>query len=757
MKALMAVSALGISLLATTTLQAGDVMVVYDASGSMWGQIDGVPKIEIAREAMSDLLATWPASTNLGLVAYGHREKGLCSDIETAMPVGPVDRDAFQQVVNGIMPLGRTPLSAAVQHAAEELSWRDAPATVVLISDGVENCDADPCALSEQLARQGVAFTTHVIGFDLATDEHQHLACIAKNTGGMFLPAQDAAQLAAAVKQVGETIAKPAPEPEPLPEAEAELPAMSISAPETAMAGSSFGVTWSDPVHPRDWVTIVPVGADEGTYTAFHRVGSDGGRDIVAPAEPGLYEVRYVLNDGDVTLARAPIEVMAAEASISAPETAMAGSSFGVTWSDPVHPRDWVTIVPVGADEGTYTVFHRVGSDDGRDLVAPADPGLYEVRYVLNEGGVTLARAPIEVMAAEASISAPETAMAGSSFGVTWSDPVHPRDWVTIVPVGADEGTYTVFHRVGSDDGRDIVAPADPGLYEVRYVLNEGGVTLARAPIEVMAAEASISAPETAMAGSSFGVTWSDPVHPRDWVTIVPVGADEGTYTAFHRVGSDDGRDIVAPADPGLYEVRYVLNEGGVTLARAPIEITGAEASITGPERVRAGNTLRFSWSDPVHPRDWVTIVPVGADEGAYTIFHRVGADTQRDITAPDEPGLYELRYVLDEGGVTLGRHAVEVVEATASLDEGAGLSAPRAAAPGETVTVTWTGGSDGADQRIALAREDQALFAWISAQPIDPEGALTFVMPEQPGRYEFRYLDISGQAVLGRAIIDVE
>ena len=663
MKALMAVSALGISLLATTTLQAGDVMVVYDASGSMWGQIDGVPKIEIAREAMSDLLATWPASTNLGLVAYGHREKGLCSDIETAMPVGPVDRDAFQQVVNGIMPLGRTPLSAAVQHAAEELSWRDAPATVVLISDGVENCDADPCALSEQLARQGVAFTTHVIGFDLATDEHQHLACIAKNTGGMFLPAQDAAQLAAAVKQVGETIAKPAPEPE------AELPAMSISAPETAMAGSSFAVSWSDPVHPRDWVTIVPVGADEGTYTAFHRVGSDGGRDLVAPAEQGLYEVRYVLNDGDVTLARAPIEVMGAEASISAPETAMAGSSFGVTWSDPVHPRDWVTIVPVGADEGTYTVFHRVGSDDGRD----------------------------------------------------------------------------------------IVAPADPGLYEVRYVLNEGGVTLARAPIEVMGAEASISAPETAMAGSSFGVTWSDPVHPRDWVTIVPVGADEGTYTAFHRVGSDDGRDLVAPAEPGLYEVRYVLNEGGVTLARAPIEITGAEASITGPERVRAGNTLRFSWSVPVHPRDWVTIVPVGADEGAYTIFHRVGADTQRDIAAPDEPGLYELRYVLNEGGVTLGRHVVEVVEATASLDEGAGLSAPRAAAPGETVTVTWTGGSDGADQRIALAREDQALFAWISAQPIDPEGALTFVMPEQPGRYEFRYLDISGQAVLGRAIIDVE
>ena len=499
MKTLSLIPALGLSLFAATALHAEDVMVVYDASGSMWGQIDGTSKIEIARDVMGDLLDSWPDNTNLGLVAYGHRQGGDCADFETVVPIGPVDRSDFRQVVDGINPLGRTPLSAAVQHAAEELSWRDAPATVILISDGIENCQADPCALSAQLAEQGVAFTTHVIGFDLATDEHPHLACIAQNTGGMFLPAQDAAELAAAVQQVGAAIAETAsqpepvtdPEPEPEPEPEAELPT------------------------------------------------------------------------------------------------------------------------------------------------------------------------------------------------------------------------------------------------------------------------ASISGPETAVAGSSFPISWSDPIHPRDWVTIVPLGADEGAYTVFHRVGANSERGIIAPAEPGLYELRYMLNEGPVTLARAPIEITGAEASITGPETVRAGDTLRFSWSDPVHPRDWVTIVPAGADEGAYTVFHRGGANTRRDITAPHEPGLYELRYVLNEGGITLGRHIIEVVDATASLDDGASLSAPETAAPGETVIVTWTGGSDGADQRIALAREDQALFAWISAQAIDPEGALSFTLPDEPGLYEFRYLDISNQAVLGRTITD--
>ena len=54
----------------------GQSMLVLDASGSMWGQIAGRAKIEIAREAVGSMLATWPASQQLGLMAYGHRSKG---------------------------------------------------------------------------------------------------------------------------------------------------------------------------------------------------------------------------------------------------------------------------------------------------------------------------------------------------------------------------------------------------------------------------------------------------------------------------------------------------------------------------------------------------------------------------------------------------------------------------------------------------------------------------------------------------------
>ena len=68
------------------------VILVLDASGSMWGQIDGRTKIEIAREAVAKILSTWRGSDDLGLIAYGHRTKGDCNDIEVLMSPAPLEK-----------------------------------------------------------------------------------------------------------------------------------------------------------------------------------------------------------------------------------------------------------------------------------------------------------------------------------------------------------------------------------------------------------------------------------------------------------------------------------------------------------------------------------------------------------------------------------------------------------------------------------------------------------------------------------------
>ena len=73
-------------LTATSAAVAADrSIVVLDASGSMWGQIDGRPKIEIARETLGEVLGAIPTENEIGLMVYGHRTKGACDDIELAI------------------------------------------------------------------------------------------------------------------------------------------------------------------------------------------------------------------------------------------------------------------------------------------------------------------------------------------------------------------------------------------------------------------------------------------------------------------------------------------------------------------------------------------------------------------------------------------------------------------------------------------------------------------------------------------------
>ncbi|WP_336057198.1 vWA domain-containing protein, partial [Nitratireductor sp. CH_MIT9313-5] len=232
--ALLAAAVMSISV---TTSAAEEVVIVLDGSGSMWGQIDGVSKFEIARDVMGDLIESWPERTNIGLMAYGHRRKADCSDIETLIAPAPLDRSAFEKAISRISPRGRTPLTESIRQAAEQLSYRDVPATVILISDGLETCQADPCALSTELAQKGVDFTAHVVGFDLNDEEHAGLACIAENTGGTFVPAQNAAELKEALTHVQSVVElKPVEQEEPEPEAPPQVD-IQIAVPEQVRTG----------------------------------------------------------------------------------------------------------------------------------------------------------------------------------------------------------------------------------------------------------------------------------------------------------------------------------------------------------------------------------------------------------------------------------------------------------------------------------------------------------------------------------------
>ncbi len=190
------------------------VILVLDASGSMRGKIDGTSKMDIAKEVVAKLVSEWKPADELGLVSYGHREKGSCTDIEVLREPGKLDTGDYMKAVNALNPKGKTPMTAAVRMAAEALQYTEKKATVILVSDGIETCDPNPCAVAGELEKLGVGLTVHTVGFGLDDKGAvAQLKCLAEKTGGTFSTANNAQELQKALTKT--VAAAPPPKPEP--------------------------------------------------------------------------------------------------------------------------------------------------------------------------------------------------------------------------------------------------------------------------------------------------------------------------------------------------------------------------------------------------------------------------------------------------------------------------------------------------------------------------------------------------------------
>jgi len=194
--------------------EAGGVLFILDGSGSMAAQIDGKPKMDVAKEVMINAIKGLPDNVNVGLQVYGHRSKGDCDDIETLAEVGPTDKEALISKINSIKPMGKTPITKSFEVAGEKLGAMEDETTVILVSDGEETCEGDPCALVKSLKEKGIKVKVHVVGFDVGAKEKEQLSCIAEAGGGKYFAADSAAQLEEALAEVEqEVVVKKAPEP----------------------------------------------------------------------------------------------------------------------------------------------------------------------------------------------------------------------------------------------------------------------------------------------------------------------------------------------------------------------------------------------------------------------------------------------------------------------------------------------------------------------------------------------------------------
>lgn len=179
-----------------------EVMFILDASGSMWGKAKDISKMDAAKEVMAKVVPALPNGLGVGLTVYGHRRKGDCNDVEIMIPSGSTDRAGLLAKVKAISPKGMTPMAASVRMVTESLKSREGETTIILVSDGIETCDKDPCATIKKLKDSGIKFILHVVGFGVDQQGRDQLTCFSEAGGGKYFQATDAESLLAALETV---------------------------------------------------------------------------------------------------------------------------------------------------------------------------------------------------------------------------------------------------------------------------------------------------------------------------------------------------------------------------------------------------------------------------------------------------------------------------------------------------------------------------------------------------------------------------
>ena len=191
------------------------IALILDASGSMNGKLaGGAVKIDAAKEAVSQVVSKLPADARLSFRAYGHqshRSKKDCKDTQLLVDFAPA-RDArlpIEEKMKSLKAQGYTPISYVLELAAKDVAGEGAQnRSVVLVSDGKETCQGDPCAVARALAKADSKLVVHTIGFGVDAAAKYQLQCIAKVARGKYFEASSTQELASAL---GTAAQAPAP------------------------------------------------------------------------------------------------------------------------------------------------------------------------------------------------------------------------------------------------------------------------------------------------------------------------------------------------------------------------------------------------------------------------------------------------------------------------------------------------------------------------------------------------------------------
>lgn len=164
------------------------ILFLLDGSGSMlakWGG-GGQTRMDAAKRVLSDIVDSLASNSKveLALRVYGHqyhKQQNVCNDTKLEVPFGAVNHSKIIERLNAINPKGNTPITYALEKAADDFPVdKEYRNIIILITDGIESCDGDPCSTSLALQKRSIFLKPFIIGLGMNAAESREFDCVGK-------------------------------------------------------------------------------------------------------------------------------------------------------------------------------------------------------------------------------------------------------------------------------------------------------------------------------------------------------------------------------------------------------------------------------------------------------------------------------------------------------------------------------------------------------------------------------------------------
>ncbi len=146
------------------------ILFVFDASQSMYGKWQSDTKFDLAVRLFGNMLDSLRTIPNLELALrmYGHQKQFPpqdCNDTRLEVPFARDNVNRMKHVLKTTIPKGTTPIAYALSQAVKDFPPCDnCRNVVILITDGLEECGGDPCAVSLDLQKKGIVLKPCIVG-----------------------------------------------------------------------------------------------------------------------------------------------------------------------------------------------------------------------------------------------------------------------------------------------------------------------------------------------------------------------------------------------------------------------------------------------------------------------------------------------------------------------------------------------------------------------------------------------------------------